>query len=184
VRRRFARDPDEALISTACRRSRVDRHPAYNEERRLAATVKTVTGFRREQPWQSASRRAVDARSQSASPAWLSHTTLGSRQTGGLDPESAAATIHSNAPKQGLGDRHLHSDVAGLALLGRRHGSVLAHDRRVAAWRTTHRELVLNAVLMAVRRRPRGTLIHPDQGTQTAAMRGGDSAARITSSRV
>ena len=32
---------------------------------------------------------------------------------------------------------------------------------------TIHRELVLNAVLMAVRRRrPRGTLIHSDQGTQ------------------
>ena len=32
---------------------------------------------------------------------------------------------------------------------------------------TIHRELVLNAVLMAIRsRRPRGTLIHSDQGTQ------------------
>jgi transposase InsO family protein len=36
-----------------------------------------------------------------------------------------------------------------------------------AARPTIHRELVLNAVLMAVRRRgPRGTLIHSDQGTQ------------------
>jgi putative transposase len=36
-----------------------------------------------------------------------------------------------------------------------------------AAGPTIHRELVLNAVLMAVRRRrPRGTLIHSDQGTQ------------------
>jgi len=36
-----------------------------------------------------------------------------------------------------------------------------------AAQPTIHRELVLNAVLMAVRRRrPRGTLIHSDQGTQ------------------
>ena len=36
-----------------------------------------------------------------------------------------------------------------------------------AAGATIHRELVLNAVLMAVRRRhPRGTLIHSDQGTQ------------------
>jgi putative transposase len=36
-----------------------------------------------------------------------------------------------------------------------------------AAQSTIHRELVLNAVLMAVRRRrPRGTLIHSDQGTQ------------------
>lgn len=42
--------------------------------------------------------------------------------------------------------------------------------RRVVGWATAatiHRELVLNAVLMAVRRRrPRGTLIHSDQGTQ------------------
>jgi transposase InsO family protein len=36
-----------------------------------------------------------------------------------------------------------------------------------AAASTIHRELVLNALLMAVRRRrPRGTLIHSDQGTQ------------------
>jgi putative transposase len=36
-----------------------------------------------------------------------------------------------------------------------------------AAQPTIHRELVLNALLIAVRRRrPRGTLIHSDQGTQ------------------
>jgi len=36
-----------------------------------------------------------------------------------------------------------------------------------AAGPTIHRELVLNAVLLSVRRRrPRGTLIHSDQGTQ------------------
>jgi putative transposase len=43
-------------------------------------------------------------------------------------------------------------------------------SRRVVGWATRstiHRELVLDAVLMAVRRRrPRGTLIHSDQGTQ------------------
>src|SRR5215203_345176 len=43
-------------------------------------------------------------------------------------------------------------------------------SRRVVGWATAatiHRELVLNAVLIAVRRRrPRGTLIHSDQGTQ------------------
>ena len=34
--------------------------------------------------------------------------------------------------EQGVGHRyHLHSDVAGLALPGRRHGSVLAQDRRL-----------------------------------------------------
>ena len=43
-------------------------------------------------------------------------------------------------------------------------------SRRIVGWSagpTIHRELVLNAVMMAVRRRrPRGTLIHSDQGTQ------------------
>ena len=44
------------------------------------------------------------------------------------------------------------------------------YSRKVVGWATRptiHRELVLDAVLMAVRRRrPRGTLIHSDQGTQ------------------
>lgn len=43
-------------------------------------------------------------------------------------------------------------------------------SRKIVGWSvgpTIHRELVLNAVLTAVRRRrPRGTLIHSDQGTQ------------------
>jgi putative transposase len=43
-------------------------------------------------------------------------------------------------------------------------------SRKVVGWAarpTVHRELVLDAVLMAVRaRRPRGTLIHSDQGSQ------------------
>jgi len=43
-------------------------------------------------------------------------------------------------------------------------------SRKIVGWAATptiHRELVLNAVLMAVRRRrPRGTLIHSDRGTQ------------------
>jgi putative transposase len=44
------------------------------------------------------------------------------------------------------------------------------YSRKIVGWATAptiHRELVLNAVLMAIRRRrPRGTLIHADQGTQ------------------
>jgi len=43
-------------------------------------------------------------------------------------------------------------------------------SRKIVGWSTSptiHRELVLDAVLMAVRRRrPRGTLIHSDQGSQ------------------
>jgi hypothetical protein len=43
---------------------------------------------------------------------------------------------------------------------------------------------LLDAVLMAVRRRrARGTLIHSDQGTQTAQTRGGAFAAPVGSSR-
>jgi putative transposase len=43
-------------------------------------------------------------------------------------------------------------------------------SRKIVGWAagpTIHRELVLNAVLMAIRRRcPRGTMIHSDHGTQ------------------
>ena len=61
-------------------------------------------------------------------------------------------------------------------------------SRMIVGWAakpTIHRELVLNAVLMAVRRRrPRGTLIHSDQGTlptlRPAAERG--VSGRIESS--
>lgn len=53
------------------------------------------------------------------------------------------------------------------------------YSRLVVGWATAstiHRELVLDAVLMAVRRRrPRGTLIHSDQGTQY----GGDAWRRF-----
>jgi len=64
---------------------------------------------------------AADARSQSARPARLSHAALGSREAVGADPQPAAATIHRDAPQQGVGDGyHLYSDLAGLALPGRR----------------------------------------------------------------
>lgn len=60
-------------------------------------------------------------------------------------------------------------------------------SRRIVGWAaepTIHRQLVLNAVLIAVRRRrPRGTLIHSDQGTHTGVMRGGDSVARTAWNR-
>lgn|ERR1022692_1872224 len=46
--------------------------------------------------------------------------------------EAPAAPVHCDPPKQGVGHGyHLHSDLAGLALPGRRHGSVLAQDRRL-----------------------------------------------------
>jgi putative transposase len=52
-------------------------------------------------------------------------------------------------------------------------------SRQIVGWSagpTIHRELVLNALMMAVRRRrPRGTVIHSDQGTQY----GSDSWRRL-----
>ncbi len=61
-------------------------------------------------------------------------------------------------------------------------------SRKVVGWAagpSIARELVLDAVLMAVRRRPpRGTVTHSDQGTHTAAMHGVASVALTTSSRV
>jgi putative transposase len=61
------------------------------------------------------------------------------------------------------------------------------YARKIMGWATAptiHRELVLNAVLMAVRRRrPRGTLIHSIRGRSLAATPGGDSVARTASSQ-
>jgi transposase InsO family protein len=58
---------------------------------------------------------------------------------------------------------------------------LVAH--KIVGWSagpTIHREVVLNAVLMAVRdRRPRGALIHSDQGPSSPATRGADSAGSI-----
>ncbi len=60
-------------------------------------------------------------------------------------------------------------------------------SRKIVGWsarHTIHRELVLNAVLMAVRRRrPRGTLMHSDRGPSTVATGGAASATPITSSQ-
>src|SRR5437016_5019642 len=65
-------------------------------------------------------------------------------------------------------------------------------SRKIVGWSATptiHRELVLDAVLIAVRRRrPRGTMIHSDQGTHwrrptSAATLGGASAAAIAWNR-
>ena len=81
---------------------------------------------------QQAPRRAADARESLARAARLSHAALVGRQAVRPDPESPAAAIHGDAPEQGVGHgHHLHSDVAGLALPGRRHGSLLAQDRRL-----------------------------------------------------
>lgn len=84
------------------------------------------------------------------------------------DPEHLDAAVHGDPPEQGLGDRyHLHSDVAEMAPSGGRQDRF---SRKIVGWATgptIRREVVLDAVLMAVRRRrPRNTLVHRDQGTQ------------------
>jgi len=67
-----------------------------------------------------------------------------------------------------VGLRILRTFAPGrLALPGRSHGFVLQKDRGWSTRPTIARELVLDAVLMAVRRRrPRRTVIHSDQGSQ------------------
>jgi putative transposase len=84
------------------------------------------------------------------------------------DPEpTAAPSSPSRLPNQSLGDgHHLRADVAGVAVPRRRDGSLLAQDCGLGR-PSHHTPRALDVVLMAVRaRRPRGTLIHSDQGTQ------------------
>jgi putative transposase len=88
---------------------------------------------------------------------------LGSRR---VDFQPAAAPIRGEPTESRLGyGHHVPADVARVALLRRRHGFLLA--RRTVGWAahpTNHRELVLDAVLMAVRAvTPGGTLIRFDQ---------------------
>jgi putative transposase len=100
--------------------------------------------------------------------AWLPRSTLGRGQTVSPDPESPPATVHGDAAQQGLG----HDITYIRTWQGWLYLAVVMDlfSRMVVGWAvspTIHRELVLNAVLVAVRRRrPRHTLIHSDQGTQ------------------
>jgi putative transposase len=116
---------------------------------------------------QQALRRSSDARASAPCVARLSYATDGGRQGVRPDPQSVEARVHRHAAQQSLSDgHHLHSHVAGLDL------AVVMNlfSRKIVGWATAptiHREVVLNAVLMGVRaRRPRGTVIHSDPGTQ------------------
>jgi len=117
---------------------------------------------------QQAPCRAAHARERPPRATWLSEPAIARREAGRADSEHPAATVHSRAAQQGVGDgHHLYPDVAGWLYLA------IVMDlfsRKVVGWATAstiRRELVLDAVLMAVRRRrPRGTVIHSDQGTQ------------------
>jgi hypothetical protein len=64
----------------------------------------------------------------------LSHSGLVCRQAlrGSTQPPTAA--VHGDSAEQGVGHGyHLHSDVAGVALLGGRDGPVLSQDRRLGS---------------------------------------------------
>ena len=90
------------------------------------------------------------------------------RQTSRPDPQTPAAAVYGDAAEQGW--------VTDITYIRTWQGWLYLavvmdlFSRKVVGWSagpTIHRELVLDAVLMAVRRRrPRGTLIHSDQGTQ------------------
>ena len=75
---------------------------------------------------------SVHGRQSLARSSRLSNPALVGRQAIPPDPQPPAAAVHGDAAKQCLGNRYrLHSDVARLALPGRRHGPVLAQDRRL-----------------------------------------------------
>ena len=97
---------------------------------RRASRVPRSTGGRRD--LQQASGDTADAPSQSTGSPRPPPSALGCGLALGPDPESAPATVRRHQAEHRLGDgHHLHPHVARLALPGRRHGSVLAHDRRV-----------------------------------------------------
>lgn len=77
------------------------------------------------------------APSQFTGASRISHPALGRGQAVGLDPESPQATVHRHQAQCRLGNGHyLQPHVARMALPGRRHGFVLAPDRRLG--RSTH----------------------------------------------
>jgi hypothetical protein len=61
---------------------------------------------------------------------WLSHATYPGDQTASPNPQLAAAPVYGIATERSMGDGyHLHTNLAGLALSGRRHGSILSQGR-------------------------------------------------------
>lgn len=98
-------------------------------------------------------------------PPLLPQAALGDRQTRHPDPEAAATTVHGDSAQQSLGHgHHLHSDMASwlyLAVVM----DLCAQIVGLSAEPTIHSELLLDAVMSAVRgRRPHGALFHSDQG--------------------
>jgi transposase InsO family protein len=113
----------------------------------------------------------------------LSDPALVRRQAIRPDPQHLETAVHGDAAKQGVG-RGYHLRWTWQLYLA----VVLdLFSRKIVGWSagpTIHRELVPDAVLMAVRRRrPRGAMIHSIKAPRSAATPGGASAALITWSR-
>ena len=80
------------------------------------------------------------------------YTPLVGREARDADPQSSEAPVHGQSSESRLGDgHHLHPHVARMALSGRGDGPVLPQGRRLGIAPTIRRELVLDAVLKAVR---------------------------------
>jgi hypothetical protein len=74
----------------------------------------------------------ADARESAASAPRLSHAAVVGREARRADSQPAAAPIHGAPTESGLGHgHHVCADVARVALPRRRHGSLLAQDRRL-----------------------------------------------------
>ena len=117
---------------------------------------------------QQASRGAANAREQDPRRTRIRSKAEVRCQAVRARSEYSAAAVRCRQTEQGLGYRHyLHPDLGRLAVPGCRHGSF---SRKIVGWAvapTIGRGLVLDAVLMAVRRRrPKKTIIHSDQGSQ------------------
>ncbi len=154
ARRRSVAAPDSRVV---CRESRYLRRASRLP--RLAGDCGEL---------QQASCRTADARSQSPRLAWLSHAALGGRKPSVLIPSLLQRQFTVTRPNKAW--------VTDITYIRTWQGWLYLavvmdlFSRLIVGWAaepTIHRELVLNAVLLAVRRRrPRGTLIHSDQGTQ------------------
>jgi putative transposase len=117
---------------------------------------------------QQTARRPPDAPERFICAAWLPNTTHPCWTTIDSDPESATTTIHRSQP-----NRAWVTDITYIRTWqGWLYLAVVMDlfSRGIIGWATSatiHREVVLDAVLMAVRkRRPRHTIIHSDQRTQ------------------
>ena len=129
---------------------------------RSATGIPRPSGGRRD--LQQAPSGAADARKQNPSGPRISNPAQLRIQALRADPKRPSAQVRCREPEQGLGYGYIRTWEGWLYL------AVVMDlfSRKIVGWSTRPtiaRELVLDAVLMAVRRRrPRGAVIHSDQG--------------------